>query len=220
MASNALHYGFRWSVAHNGGRPCPTPEIHPVASGYQGSINGGGSVDINPGDVVRRLSTGYFAHADGSEGGGGGENIYGVVIGIASFWDTSIGSSGAFRPIDRIPGGSTYPSLEKRNLIAVVPAAAGAWIAQTSATSASWNTEAEFLAFMGENVDHVNTYNSASPPKAQPRLDISTHGTATAQWRLLDFAKTPENVDFAGLYVNLVVTVNETQQAPYNTTGT
>ncbi len=65
--ANRVDYGFKWIRAVNGGKECPAPERWPVASGYQGAIQGGTNVDLHVGDVVKRLSTGYLSLAEGTE---------------------------------------------------------------------------------------------------------------------------------------------------------
>ncbi len=78
-------------------------------------------------------------------------------------------------------------------------------------------TEAGYMAFVGENCDHRLT--AGSEPKSNCLLDISTHVTTTAQWRIVGVSPIVSNADFSGAYVRMLVTVNETQEAPYVTAG-
>lgn len=212
MADNQKgHPGFKWAVGYNS-KPMPTPFLVPVASGYTGAINGGTTVDINPGDPVRRLSTGYFAHAAGNEGGSGGETIYGICVAVAPYYDGS-----AMVPGNRLPANTVYgTNFERQSFIHVVPANAGLWAIDCDDSSTA-TTYAAYLAFLGENADHRLT--AGSEPKTNCLLDISTHGTATAQWRIEHISRTAKNQDFSGLYVELIVSCNEGQQPEFTATG-
>lgn len=204
--------GFR-AVPRNGAN-LPQPVRGLVASGYQGAINGGTSIDINAGDPVRRLSTGYFEIADGSEGAGGGETIWGVCIGFEPFYDSALGN---MRLGDKLPGGAVYgTNFTRQSKILVQRVTDCDWeIDCDDATTAT--TEALYLALIGENCDHI--FLTGSEPKSNCMLDISGHATTAAQWQILGISPSLANQDFSGLYVKLLVTINEGQIAPFSTTG-
>ena len=213
MADNAKgHPGFKWVRAINGGKDMPAPSKVPVASAYQGAINGGSSIDINIGDPVRRLSTGYWAVADGSEGAAAGVTVGGIVVGIAPYFDGT-----SMVPGNRLPGATTYgTNFERQSFIYVVPANAGYWAIDCD-DKVTATTYAAYLAFLGENADHVLT--TGSEPKSNCLLDISDHKTATAQWRIEEISGSAKNQDFSGLYVELIVRINEGQQPEFTATG-
>jgi hypothetical protein len=213
MADNAKVYGIRWATSYNGGR-CPPIISGHLASGYQGAINGGSNVHVRKGDPVRRLSTGYWELADGSEGAGGGETVDGIVAAVYGYKDAT---TGHFVTGPHVPGATTYTDLESEgSRIGIIPTHAGRFeIDCDDKTTAT--TYAAYHAFIGENADHILL--TGSEPKANPLLDISDHGTATAQWRIIAISKSAENRDYAGLYVKMIVEINETTLPAFSATG-
>lgn len=219
MGDNAIGYGFRWAKAHNGGKNLPVPEMGIVASGQAFNINGlGQGVYLRPGDPVTRLAGGGFTLCDGLEGAGGGVVVYGICVGILPYYDATIGTSGAMRPTDKLPSGLVYgTNLERQSKILIVPADAGYWEIDCD-DKVTATTLAAYQAFQGENCDHTLT-GATNAGFAHPRLDISDHGTATKQWRISAVSPIVENDDFAGLYVKLIVRINEAQQPGFVATG-
>lgn len=200
MADNLLRYGWRWSVAANG-RACPPGFPMVVADAYGGSLNSI-DVDLNVGDLVKRVSTGTIEHADGNETTT--ESVMGVVVGIIQYWDGSVIRSGS-----KVPNGSTGGGLyERQTRVLVVPAGWGIWEADVDVSAAAYDTRAEYQAFVGENVDHINVAN-ATTDKANPRIDISTHATTESLvWNIVGISPTHENQDFSGEYVKLLLAIN------------
>lgn len=202
--SNPYKYGFRWITAGQYGRPMPQPQEARFATGYQGAINGGSNVDLNIGDPVRRLNSGYFEIADGNEGGSGGEDLYGVIVGFKQYYSATEGR--IISAPHSVPGGTAYGTILERSTIAyVVPVDSGYFaVCADEATTAA--TEAAFIALLGENCDHRLT--TGSEPKASPLLDISTHSATNGQWRLIDIRRQVDT-DYTSAYVELIVTGNE-----------
>lgn len=202
MADNRVEYGFRPVMTRDGSAMPQTIECL-VATGYSGS-EASATVALRIGDPVRRLSTGYVEHA------GAGDDIYGVVVAVLPYWDGS-----RLRPSDYLPAGTAWGTLlERASRVLVIPAANVIFEGDCDeATTAT--TETAYLAFVGENVDHIFDGTTAG----NPRLDISTHVATTAQWRIIGISKTLNNQDFSGNYVKLLVTVNETQESPFVTAG-
>lgn len=214
MADNDKGFpGFKWSNAANGGKPCPSPRRVPVASGYTGAITGGTTIDINVGDPVRRLSTGMFAHAGGFEmAGNNGETIWGIVVGIAPFFDGSV-----IKPGQKLPANTVYgTNLERQSYIYVVPAESGLWAIDVD-DKVTATTFAAYQALVGENCDH--TFVTGSEPRTNCLLDIATHVTTTAQWRIEDISLAAKNKDFSGSFVELIVSCVEGQQPEFTATG-
>lgn len=213
MTDNNKGYGgFRWVRSLIGSTP-PSAIACRVASAYSGAINGGTTIDINIGDPVRFVSGGTVAHAAGNEAAGNnGQDIYGIVVNILPYYD------GRKRvPGDRLPAGTTYGSvLERQSFVEVFPAAGHVWEIDCD-DAVTFTTEAGYYSAIGKNADHRLT--TGSEPKTNCLLDISTVGTATAQWRILDISKTVANQDFTGAYVKMLVTCNETQIAPFVVVG-
>lgn len=214
MADNSKGLpGFKWSVGANGGRSQPSPRRVPVASGYTGAINGGTTIDINIGDPVRRLSTGMFAHAAGFEAAANAaETVWGICVAIAPYFDGTV-----ITPGNKLPANTVYSTnLERQSFIYVIPAEAGLWeIDCDDKTTAT--TFAAYQALVGENCDH--TFTIGSEPRTNCLLDISTHGTATAQWRIEDISLSMKNQDYSGSFVELIVAINEGQQSEFTATG-
>lgn len=216
MADNPIRYGFRWSYNANGGRNPPlVPAI--IATSQSFDINGGASnVSLRAGDPVTLISTGGVNLCDGSEGAGGGVALYGIVAKVLPYWDAT---TERMVFADAIPSDVAWGTiLERQSKVLVIPADAGVFEIDCD-DAATATTEAAYQAFIGENCDHILT--AASGTKATPRLDISGHGTATAQWRIVSVSDTRENMDFSGNYVKVDVRVNEapTQLPAWGTTG-
>lgn len=213
MADNLHYRGFKWSFAANGGRPAPAVMWVPLASGYTFTINGGAvPLDLSPGMPVTRLSTGYWSHAAGNEAAGNnGAPVDGIVAEIGPYYDGT-----AMIRNNKFPSGQGVygTNFERQTMIGIVDAAAGYWEVdcddKTTAT-----TYAAYLAFLGENADH----RFVDQANGDCMLDISTHGTATAQWRIEYISKAASNVSFADSYVKLVVRVNESHNPPFTATG-
>jgi hypothetical protein len=218
MADNVQKYGIRWAKGYNGGRDVPQPVECFVASGQAFNINGGSSgINLSIGDPVTRLASGAVTLCDGSEGASGGVAIYGIVVGIQPYYDSTIGNSGALRPSNVLPSSIAYgTNLERQSKVLVVPV--GNDVFEVDCDDAvTATTEAAYQALIGNNADHALT--TATSTKAYPRLDISSAGTATAQWRIVGISKTADNQDFSGNYVKLLVICNEPQDPSASATG-
>ena len=209
MADNRQNYGFRWSVAANGGMPHPKPIEVIVASAQSFDINGGASnVGIGPGDVVRSLSTGGVGLCDGAEGAGGATSPRYIVVGVAPYWDAA---QGVMTYGNVLPSDTTYGTvLERQSKLLVVPVESGVWeIDCDDAVTAT--TQAAYQAYIGENANHIHD-TTATNTRPTPRLDISTHNTtSTLVWNIVGISKTQDNQDFSGNYVKLLVQANVVQ---------
>lgn len=207
MANNTAKYGFRWvrSLTNAG---APPKQAMRVASGYQ-AAPGGTNVNLNVGDPVTLLSTGYVELAAANSG-----VIYGVIVGIHPYYDGTRMTFGT-----KLPGNTVYGTvLERTSWVDVIPVQDQIFEVDVDDNTTA-TTEAGYLALVGENVDHVFTGASATTGLAHPILDISTHNTtSTLQWRIVDLARIP-GMDFSGTRVKVEVTANVVRQAPYVTTG-
>jgi hypothetical protein len=211
---NAKVYGLRFHKTLSGAQH-PTPIVCPVATGYQGAVNGGGNVDLRPGDIVKQLSTGYVVLAEGSEESGGDADLmFGVIASVRPYWNGT-----KMTPGNALPGGTAWGTLEeRRSEVLVIPMMPDiVWeIDADEATTAA--TLAAYRAFFGENCDFVNT--NGITGKADPQLDISSHATTALSFRLWDVSPTRNNADFSGANVKLLVTANEVSLPWSTTTGT
>lgn len=207
MADNRLRLGFQWSRARNSGPP-PIMRAR-VATGYDGQNGNSDSVDMYPGDPINFVDAGHAALS------AAGATIAGIMMGVEQYWDGS-----ALRSGKALPNQTAYGTiLQRQSVILYTPADAGYWeVCCDDATTAT--TEAAYLALIQSNADHILT--DGYEPRSGALLDISTNTDASpgsAQWRIEDIAPSEENVDFSGNYVRLIVSVNECQTAPHNTTG-
>ncbi len=206
MANNAFHYGFRWHSNRNGGDTKPQPERVRVATSYA-AAPGGVQCDLQPGDVVKKVSDGTVELAVA------GDAFFGVIDYIGWYYDAGVG---AMVKNSRLPyaQGAYGTNYERETEIYIIPAAGQIFRAMADDASTA-TTYAGYRAFIGENADMIN---DAVAPNVRPLLDISTHATTTAQWRIVDIGR-EVNIDFTGLYVPILVTGLEIQQAPWATTG-
>lgn len=212
MADNVHKYGFKW-VGSLDGACYPKPLELTVATAYQAQVSGS-DVDLNIGDPVQMTTDGSVVLASG---GGSPGTLWGVIVG---FSNAKVDSEGRARPSSRLPGGTTWTTEATRSKVLVVPFGRNIWeIDCDDKTTAT--TLTAYRAFINENCDltYSRDATNSDRPKANPMLDISTHTTATANFRIVDVSKTMENQDFAGLYVKVRVVCNESQEAPFVTAG-
>lgn len=205
MANNTYNYGFRWHSNLLGGTE-PKPIRKTLASAYD-AAPGGVHVNIRPGDVVKPVSDGTMALAVA-----GDITIYGVVSHVGPYYDSGVGEMVI---ADSIPyGQGAYgTNVDRETAIWVIPALGNVFQAMCDTADAS--TRLGWQAFVGENMDLIN---AAVTGYAHPLLDSSTHATTAAQWRVEGLLLRPD-VDYTGLYVPLLVTVNEQFLPPQSTSG-
>jgi hypothetical protein len=191
---NIAVYGFRPYQ----GRYAPHVTIVPkfVATAYQ-AAPGGTNVDLNIGDPVIRVSDGSVAIAVA----GATNVVHGVILGVPRIWDSGLG---AVRPSDKVPGGTTWSSIDRQTQVLVGLAQGTLWEVDVD-DAVSATTLAAYQAFIGENVNIIYSA-SATTGKASPKVDISGHATTnTFQCNIVDVSPSLMNQDFAGANVKLIV---------------
>jgi hypothetical protein len=208
--NNRAEYGFRFYRSLTGAQK-PTIEWVPIATAYNGSITGGSAIDINVGDPVVRLSTGYFQHAAGSETTAVAP--YGIVVAIGKVWDGALMQS-----VNKVvnQGGAYGTNLTRQTQVGVIPVDQAYWEVDAD-DNVTATTLAGYLALYGENTNHVLT--TGSEPLANPLLDISLHNTTALIWRIVKVSDTVENKDFSGTRVKLIVRSNVAQMPWSSSTG-
>lgn len=210
MADNPNRYGFTYvgGMGFQSGVGAPSPIEAFVASAYQ-AAPGAVNVDLNPGDPVTKLASGYYQLA----AAGGSAKIDGIITSINRYYD---GTVMRFGPV--LPGATTYgTNFARISSVMIVPPIGHLWecVADDATT---FTTFATYLAALNSNCDHAFA-GDATQKKAFPRIDISTNAvTATLQWNLVGLPRR-EETDYSGLYVPLLVTANLVGQAPVQTTG-
>lgn len=205
MANNTYNYGFRWHSNFTGGEQ-PKPIRMRVASGYD-AAPGGVHVNLRVGDWVKETTDGTVILAVA------GDALLGVISSINPYYDSGVG---AMVYNDSLPyaNGVYSTNLERESSVMVIPSNGVIWQAMCDdATTAT--TQAAYTAFIHENVDLIN---AAVTGTAHPLIDISLHATTTAQFRIVDLLRRPD-VDYSGLYVPLLVTVNEGRLPPFSASG-
>lgn len=214
MADNRQEYGCRWFRAANGGVAQPVPEEHIVASAASFDITGGASnVGLGPGDIVAMATTGGVSLCPGAETTPG--LAYGVVVGVAPYWDGTMMVRGRVLPSDTTYG----TNLSRQSKVYVVPIADGIWEMDCD-DKVTATTLAGYQAFIGENVDFIHDLTSTNT-RPTPRIDISGHDptTATLALRIVGISPTVHNQDFSGNYVKLLVRANEGLSPLFSGTG-
>jgi hypothetical protein len=203
MTDNAQKYGFRW-VKSISGNSMPHPMRVRIASGL--------AANLNVGDPISMLATGYGSLQVGSEGTQLAN--YGIIVGFEPVYDAAQG----FKvPVTKfVSGAGVYgTNYDNQTIALVVPGHGSIWEIDCDDNS-TFTTYATYFAAIGENADHVLTATTNIP-----RLDISTHNTTnTLLWRIVDVSQSADNADFSGNYVKLLVTPNVVQLVPgASTTG-
>lgn len=207
MANNISRGGFRYHSSRSHGTG-PIPERAYVASGYQGADVNAASVNLNVGDVVKKVSDGTVALAAGTDA------FYAVIVNILPYYDGTVMRWNKFLPGNTV-WGTNY---ERISTLEVIPV--DGMIFEVDVNDATTATSrATYQTLIGENANHINT-GLVSAVAAFPQLNIGGHNTTnTLGWRIVDISPTLENQDFSGTGVKLLVTANLTQQAPFTATG-
>jgi len=193
---NPRLYGFRYLGPMTGKNP-QRPIRYRVASAY--------AVALNIGDVVEEAAGGTCIL---SPPGSAVLSMLGVIVGIGPYWDGVKMTMGDFLPANTTPGAVNF---ERESFVYVMPAANNLFEAVCGTLLAA-PTRAGYLTTIGNNIDHMNT---PVANKNWPELDAATApAAAAAQWRIMDFSRTALAVDWAALYVPLIVSGNEIATPP------
>lgn len=203
---NPHEYGLRLYKSHEGVAAAAYQRVR-VASGYSPTV-GGNNVNVNIGDVVKKVNDGTVALA------AAGDAPYGVVTHIHAYYNGTRMTFGKNLPFNTVYG----TNLERQSFVTIVPVQSAIFeIDADDKTTAT--TESAYNAFIGENVDLINVGDTTNQT-VNPQADISTHNTTnTLTWRIVDISPRMRFFDFTGLYVKLLVTANISQDAPYTATG-
>jgi hypothetical protein len=203
MADNIAIYGFRPYVGRYSS-DFPVVEKF-TATGYQ-AAPGAVNVDLNIGDPVIRVSDGSIAIAVA----GATNPVYGIVMGVPSIWDASLG---AMRPSDKVPGATAWSVISRQPRITVCRVQGMLWEVDVD-DAVTATTLAGYQAFIGENVNIIYSA-SATTGRASPKVDISLHATTnTFQCNIVDVSPSVNNVDYSGANVKLIVQFNLPDENP------
>lgn len=201
---NSAQYGIRWVKNIYGGHNSPAPVELVVATGYQGAT----ACHLRPGDPLIKLSDGTVAQSVA-----GGAIDY-IMCGVKQYWDGSVMRTNRF-----LPYGTTWTTEERKAIILGIPSISGIWEVDCD-DKVTFTTQATYRAAIGENVNLIYVADTTNM-YSNPRLNIDGHATTAAlNFRIEGISKTLANMDFAGSYVKLYVSVNLHQMAPfYGPTG-
>lgn len=216
MADNIRRYGIRWMYSKTGGNMPKLLKV-PLASAVSFDINGGTTGNnLSVGDPLKMLSTGYWGLAGGYENAANAaDKVDGIVANILPFYDSSLGR---MRPGTVLPSSVTYgTNFERQTFVEVIPTLGQVF--EIDADAATFTTMATYIDIFGNNADHTLVGLSASN-QLNPQLHMAAGlGTGTAVWRIIGLSPSQENQDLTGLYVKLLVEVNESNAPPFTTTG-
>jgi len=214
MADNRHKYGFRFYSSITGvGRTSAIEGV--IASAYAPLINTNESVGLSIGDPVQRLTDGTFALAGDTTTSGAVP--FGVIVG---FLNVKLDYSGTkSRPASYYPSGTSYSTKANETRVAVLPFGRDVW--EIDHRNGALTTEAAYRAIIEHNADLVYTRDISNPdkPRADPQLDLTSTGSATAHFRIFGISKSAENVDFSGANVKLLVQLNEGREPMFTATG-
>jgi len=223
MSDNTHFYGFRWAYNANG-KDMPKPELMDVGSGVNFTVSGNATnLNLNVGDPVALLSTGFITLAGGNENGQTSQAAWGVVVGMGP-----VGFFNGTRMVRQsfLQSGCTYTAgnVDRISQVLVVPFSAGMWEIDVDDNTTA-TTQAGYQAFVGENCDHQLVPNAQGFVNAQlaanPVLNIASHAAATTtlSMRIRGISKNFANQDFSGKFVKLIVSVNKGQENYFTSAG-
>lgn len=204
MANNTAMYGFR----HVAGDHRSSVDIECfVADSETIADDASAACDLSPGDPVKLTAAGGVNLAKGAD------KVYGVVKAVLGVYDSA---NGTYGPSNRVPVATTGGGLSERRTRVLVTLAKGQVFECDADEAWTTPTEAGYFAIINLNVEHICTralrYGSAGYA-AFPRLNIDgAASTANLGWRIIGISKNMANKDFTGLYVKLLVMVNDSQE--------
>jgi hypothetical protein len=218
--TNVHRKGFRFYKSVSGSTN-PTIERITLASAYRPTLTVGASpvyVDLDAGTPIIRLSTGYGDISFGTESDTPSTRVLGVIVGFGPMYDGTKMVFNTFYP----NAGITYSTnFERETVVHYIPAQS-AWFSIDADEATTATTYAAYLAFKGETCRHnIATTASQALNKTDVMLDISDHNTtSTFTWRIEDvILNDPNNQDFSGANVKLIVSCNVPQTGVGSATG-
>jgi hypothetical protein len=201
--ANPVHSGFRYVRSIFGENDTPNVLSCQVASNN--------ATAIFKGDPVKRATDGTVLAA------AAGDNIFGVAVG-ARYRN----ADGVLIEKDYLPAATVYTTDASRSIVFVIPATPFTIFEVDADDGTSITTVAAARAILWENCDHIyTTAGNTSTGMSGAQLDISTHATASAGWRILDIATYASGNDPTQISAKYWVICNETNNWPgfFSTTG-
>jgi hypothetical protein len=182
-----------------------TPRLLPcqVATTY--------ATGIFRGDPVKRVSDGSVAVA------AAGDSVFGVAVG-ARYRN----ADGLYVERDYLPASIAYTPDAMRSIVMVIPATPFTIFEVDADDGTSITTVANARLLVWENCDHILTIaGNTSTGLSGAQLDISTHATTSATWRIVDVSPLPSGNDPTQILAKYLVVANKTHNWPgvFSTTG-
>lgn len=214
---NTHTYGFRFARSFDGNET-PQTIVKPIASGYAPNTGadgaGGTAVNLNIGDPVQLLNDGTVrlvqpgAATDGTDMD---DRTFGIVAGFPRLM-----VGGFPRPNGFYTSGTTYTGDDQQTLCKIIPVHDNIFEIDCDTTGQP-TTKAAWQSLVGTaNFIYTVLTSGAGAPKANPRLDISTHNETTQlnQLRVVGLSKRFDQQDPTLEHVTLEVIFNEQQLFP------
>ncbi len=203
--ANITKGGYRpWGTLSGGEGVWPSPRESEVANNY--------GTALGVGDIIIPVSDGTVAIAAAANNG--------LLLGVAIGFRRSI--NGKMTPCNIIPASTTFTP----TAVGSVNASKVIWIPLTA--DVIWEVDADDgttattlaaqIALIGENADMTTGTPDATTGVSAFSLDISTHATTTANFRIIDYLKTADNDPTVTRFKFLVV-CNEGFLPPFTATG-
>jgi hypothetical protein len=215
--ANPLYGGFRpWGTISGGQGVFPSPMIREVANNN--------TLAIGRYDVLTQVSDGTVVQGAAADNG----KLVGIAIGF-SMWQTQ--PLPGRRPALFIPAATTFTPTTVGSVqapwVEFIPLTADVILECCADDASSVTSIATAIAVVGENADLATT---ATPDTTTGlsgmQLDISTHATTTANFRIYGITGYPPgaggsflNNDVTLINARYLVTCNESVWPPYTATG-
>lgn len=214
--ANLTNGGFRvWGTVAGGEGAMPVTFIQELASGY--------ATAIGIGDIVIPVSDGTLARAAASDN----DKLYGVVTACSYVaGGITIGRSLS----NYIPASTTFsPSTvgsANASLVQFVPLTSEVILEVDGNAAFSTPTAAGVIGLIGENVDLVTGTADSTTGVSAFAVDLSTHATTTANFRIVGIRNYTLQAGFSTLdndptasRFKVLVVCNESIWPSYTTTG-
>jgi len=212
--ANPNYGGFRpWGTLSGGEGVFPSPQIREVANNI--------GTGIFKYDVITTVSDGTVAASAAADNG----KLLGVAIGFSHLPSAPLPGR---RPTLFIPASTTFTPTTVGSVQApyvhYIPITGDVIFEVCGNAAAPTPTLAGVIGLIGENCDLVTGSGDTTTGLSAMQLDLSTHATTTANFRIIGISgypagNPPLNNDVTLTNVRFLVTCNEGFLPPYTATG-
>lgn len=203
--ANVVRNGFTpWGTISGGEGVLPSPMRAEVANNY--------GTGIFLGDIVTAVSDGTVAASSAADNG----KLIGVVVGC------SYVLNGKRQPSTFVPASTTFTPTtvgsENASWVFYQPLTADLILLVDADDGTTVTTIAAGIGLIQENCDIATGSGDTTTGYGAMLLDISTHATTTANFRIIDVLRTPDN-DLTLTHAKYLVVCNEGILPPYTASG-